>query len=48
MVARDVSKQLDRFASPLIVKALPLADNRFVPCALWLNRAYPVGAVSLR
>lgn len=31
----------DRLASPLIVKALPLANGRFVPCALWLNRAYP-------
>lgn len=33
----------DRLASPLIVKALPLADGTFVPCALWLNRAYPAG-----
>jgi len=33
----------DRLASPLIVKALPLADGTFVPCALWLNRAHPVG-----
>jgi len=31
----------DRLASPLIVKALPLAGGRFLPCALWLNRAYP-------
>lgn len=31
----------DRLASPLIVKALPLADGKFLPCALWLNRAYP-------
>jgi CRISPR-associated protein Cmr1 len=31
----------DRLASPLIVKALPLADGSFVPCALWLNRGYP-------
>ncbi len=31
----------DRLASPLIVKALALADGTFVPCALWLNRAYP-------
>lgn len=31
----------DRLASALIVKPLPLADGRFVPCALWLNRAYP-------
>lgn len=38
----------DRLASPLIVKALPLADGRFVPSALWLNRAYPTGSVHLR
>lgn len=38
----------DRLASPLIVKALPLADGTFVPCALWLNRAYPAGEVILR
>jgi len=36
-----------RLASPLIVKALPLADGQFVPCALWLNRAYPEGKVVL-
>jgi CRISPR-associated protein Cmr1 len=30
------------------VKALPLADGSFVPCALWLNRAYPAGEVILR
>jgi CRISPR-associated protein Cmr1 len=30
------------------VKALPLADGRFVPCALWLNRVYPGGEVILR
>lgn len=33
----------DRLASPLIVKALPLANGAFVPSALWLNRAYPQG-----
>ncbi|MBM3268578.1 MAG: CRISPR-associated protein Cmr1 [Candidatus Sericytochromatia bacterium] len=33
----------DRLASPLIVKAIPLADGRFVPAALWLNRGYPDG-----
>lgn len=32
----------DRLASPLIVKALPLADGRFAPCALWLRRANPL------
>lgn len=38
----------DRLASPLIVKALPLADGKFVPCALWLYRAYPTnGKVGL-
>lgn len=31
----------DRLASPLIVKAMPLANGMFVPCALWLHRAYP-------
>lgn len=34
----------DRLASPLIVKALALADSTFAPCALWLNRSYPQGA----
>lgn len=39
----------DRLASPLIVKALPLADGTFAPCALWLNRAHPAnGEVVLR
>nr|MBA3884761.1 CRISPR-associated protein Cmr1 [Acidobacteriota bacterium] len=38
----------DRLASPLIVKALPLADGTFVPCALWLARAHPPGDVVLR
>lgn len=39
----------DRLASPLIVKALPLADGSFAPCALWLNRAHPAnGEVVLR
>lgn len=39
----------DRLASPLIVKALPLANGTFAPCALWLNRAYPAnGEVILR
>jgi CRISPR-associated protein Cmr1 len=33
----------DRLASPLILKAAALADGGFVPCALWLERAYPVG-----
>jgi CRISPR-associated protein Cmr1 len=35
----------DRLASSLIVKALPIVDDKgtiaFVPCALWLNRSYP-------
>ncbi|MCC6696209.1 MAG: type III-B CRISPR module RAMP protein Cmr1 [Candidatus Hydrogenedentes bacterium] len=39
----------DRLASPLIVKAMPLAEGKFVPIALWLNRAYPLeGKVLLR
>ena len=33
----------ERLASPLIVKALPLANGRFEPIALWLERAYPEG-----
>ncbi len=33
----------DRLASPLIVKAMPLANGRFVPIALWLERAWPAG-----
>jgi CRISPR-associated protein Cmr1 len=37
----------DRLASPLIVKALPLADGRFVPCALWLARGFPAGKAIL-
>lgn len=37
----------ERLASPLIVKALPLADGTFAPCALWLSRAYPNGVVVL-
>lgn len=34
----------DRLASPVIVKAMALADGRHVPCALWLHRAYPEDA----
>jgi CRISPR-associated protein Cmr1 len=45
---RSGNTEHDRLASPLIVKALPLADGTFVPCALWLNRAYPAGDVVLR
>ncbi|QUV81922.1 type III-B CRISPR module RAMP protein Cmr1 [Chloracidobacterium sp. D] len=41
-------EEYDRLASPLIVKALPLANGQFVPCVLWLNRAYPPGEVFLR
>ncbi len=33
----------DRLASPLIVKAMPLANGQFVPIALWLERAWPEG-----
>ena len=35
----------ERMASPLIVKALPLANQTFVPIALWLHRAWPPGEV---
>jgi len=34
----------DRLGSPLIVGAMPLADNKFVPFALWLGRGYPQDA----
>lgn len=44
----DIYEEHDRLASPLIVKALPLANGTFVPCALWLNRAHPDGEVFLR
>lgn len=44
---RDNRLAMDRLASPLIVKALPLAGGRYAPCALWLNRAYPEGVVGL-
>jgi CRISPR-associated protein Cmr1 len=37
----------ERAASPLIVKALPLAQG-FCPCALWLARSYPEGYVAVR
>jgi CRISPR-associated protein Cmr1 len=37
----------DRMASPLIVKSLPVKGGGFFACALWLNRAYPPGAVGL-
>ena len=41
---RAGNDERDRLASPLIVKALPLADGSFAPCALWLNRSEPTGA----
>ncbi|PTL82521.1 type III-B CRISPR module RAMP protein Cmr1 [Vitiosangium sp. GDMCC 1.1324] len=37
----DGTRVRERFASPLIVKAMPLADGSFVPIALWLRRAWP-------
>lgn len=37
----------DRLASPLIIKAMPLANGKFVPIALWLERAPPDGHVVL-
>lgn len=45
---RSRQREHDRLASPLIVKAMALADGTFVPCALWLNRACPNGEVVLR
>lgn len=41
-------REHNRLASPLIVKALPLANGSYVPCALWLARAYPEGEVLLK
>ncbi len=38
----------ERLASPLIIKALPLANGKFVPFAIWLNRKYPDGQVGLK
>lgn len=45
--AEGANEASDRLASPLIVKALPLADGRFAPCALWLARGFPAGKVVL-
>ena len=45
--ANGESMRADRLASPLIMKALPLADGKFMPCALWLARGYPRGKVVL-
>jgi CRISPR-associated protein Cmr1 len=46
---QDASGPHDRLASPLIVKALPLAGGKYAPIALWLERAYPAnGDVVLR
>lgn len=45
---RAGGEEHERLASPLIVKALPLAKGQFVPCALWLARAHPKGEVVLR
>ncbi|MGQ9588964.1 MAG: type III-B CRISPR module RAMP protein Cmr1 [Planctomycetota bacterium] len=48
LIWRNGGKEHERLASPLILKALPLADGTFVPCALWLNRSYPEGKVVAR
>ncbi|QRN96600.1 type III-B CRISPR module RAMP protein Cmr1 [Archangium violaceum] len=37
----DGERLHERLASPLIVKAMPLANGSFVPIALWLRRAWP-------
>ncbi|MFE8601694.1 type III-B CRISPR module RAMP protein Cmr1 [Archangium violaceum] len=37
----DGNRMRERLASPLIVKAMALADGSFVPIALWLRRAWP-------
>ncbi|HVA64000.1 MAG TPA: type III-B CRISPR module RAMP protein Cmr1 [Terriglobales bacterium] len=44
----EAGAPIGRLASPLIVKALPLASGSIVPCALWLHRAYPAGEVVLK
>lgn len=38
----------DRLASPLVTKALPLADGRYAPALLWLDRAHPPGKVQVK
>ncbi|ATB51341.1 RAMP superfamily CRISPR-associated protein [Corallococcus macrosporus] len=35
-------ERMDRLASPLIVKAMPLSNGQFEPVALWLHRGTPV------
>lgn len=42
----DELEAMERMASPLIVKAMPV-KNGYLACALWLNRAYPPGEVGL-
>lgn len=37
----DQGNRHERLASPLIVKAMPLRGERFVPIVLWLRRAQP-------
>jgi CRISPR-associated protein Cmr1 len=48
LVWREGTTAHDRVASPLIVKALPLADGSFAPAALWLRRAFPAGEVVVK
>ncbi|WP_224366151.1 hypothetical protein [Hyalangium versicolor] len=43
----DGKEVRERLASPLIVKAMPLANGSFTPVALWLCRANPPGEVVL-
>lgn len=40
--------EIDRLASPVIVKALALRDGSFAPIVLWLDRAYPDGDVVMK
>jgi CRISPR-associated protein Cmr1 len=42
---RSANGEHDRLASPLILKGLPLANGNFLPCALWLDRGLPDGAL---
>lgn len=39
---------MDRLASPLILKPLPLQNDRFAAVAIWLNRAEPPGEVVVK
>jgi CRISPR-associated protein Cmr1 len=46
-IGHDEYRPRERLASPLIIKALPLVEGRFVAIALWLHRAWPAGKIVL-